>query len=332
MWRGRLNVRFSMFRTFGRFLLFSNLLYLLNLLNLFSMDFQENAPIGRKTTMRIGGAARYYAELKTSEDAETAYNFAKEKHVPLIMLGGGSNTVFADGIVDAVVCRITADATKIHGNTVMVEAGKILAVLINELAEQGLDLSPLSGIPGHIGGAAFGNAGQGYAGVWFDSFVRVVHIFVDGTWQNFSRDDCDYHYRESWFKDQTKVPSTEAPPIIWSVTLEVPFREPADIKADVEKLLKKRIETQPHLKTAGSCFKSMPDGTPAWKLIEAAGLRGLKIGGVEVSEKHANFLLNTNSGTFADVVNITKQIKAAIPEIAAIEMRLYGANGLVLGY
>ena len=285
------------------------------------MDFQENAPIGRKTTMRIGGAARYYAELKTSEDAEAAYNFAKEKHVPLIMLGGGSNTVFADGIVDAVVCRITADATTVAGNTITVEAGKILAVLINELATQGLDLSPLTGIPGHVGGAIFGNAGQGAGGIWFDSFITSVTVFIDGTWKEMNKDECNFRYRESWFKDQ-KVPL-----VIWSATLKVPAGKPDEIKAEVEKLLKKRIETQPHLKTAGSCFKSMADGTPAWQMIDDAGLRGLKVGGVEVSDKHANFLLNTGDGKFADVVALTEKIKAAIPQIAAIEMRLYKENG-----
>jgi UDP-N-acetylmuramate dehydrogenase len=246
------------------------------------------------------------------------------------MLGGGSNTVFADRTVNALVCRIAADAVAVEANAVTACAGKILAVLINDLAAQGLDLSALTGIPGTVGGATFGNAGQGAIGIWLDTYVRSVHVYVNGVWQDFSRDECNYHYRESWFKDQTQTPDAPAvPPVIWSVTLDVPSRDPAMIKDDVERLLKKRIETQPHIKTAGSCFKSLPDGTPAWQLIEKAGLRGLKVGGVEVSDKHANFLLNTGGGTFADVSEITGKIKEAIPEIASIEMRLYGEDGKI---
>src|SRR3989344_5715467 len=118
------------------------------------------------TTMKIGGSARYYAELKTKSDVEEAYKFAKEKNVPLILLGAGSNTIFADGTVEALIAKVAAEAVTIENTTITVEAGKYLAVLINELAEKDLDLSPLTGIPGTIGGAIFGNAGQGFGGMW----------------------------------------------------------------------------------------------------------------------------------------------------------------------
>src|SRR5262249_39746121 len=101
------------------------------------------------------------------------------------------------------------------------------------------------------------------------------------------------------------------------------------IKAEIERLINKRIETQPHLKTAGSCFKSLPDGTPAWQLIDKAGLRGLTIGGVQVSEKHANFLLNINRGTFSDALQVMQKIRESIPQIASIEMRCYDERGQI---
>jgi UDP-N-acetylmuramate dehydrogenase len=253
------------------------------------MHIQENISVGSKTTMRIGGKARYYADILTREDTEQAFAFAKEKNIPLIVLGGGSNSVFADGTVNALVVRLKNDKMTVSGNRVTVEAGKILASFINDAAKHNLDLSALTGIPGTIGGAIFGNAGQGPLGIWINSFVKHVTVFLDGQWRTLTKDECDFSYRESIFKEAA------TPPIIWEVELELPSKPEADVKAEVERLLKKRFETQPHIKTAGSCFKALPDGTPAWKLIEAAGLRGHKIGGVQIAEKHANFLIPTYS-------------------------------------
>lgn len=293
------------------------------------MTIQEFAPLGSKTTMRIGGQARWYADVLTKEDAEAAVALAREHNVPLIVLGGGSNTIFADGVIDAVVIRIKNDAVSSNGQTVTAASGKILAMLLNELAEQGLDLSPLTGIPGTIGGALFGNAGQGAGGIWLDSFVQSVTLLADGTWRTVPREECAFRYRESMFKDLAA--DGDIPPILWEVTLNVPQGEPAAITAEIGRLLQKRIETQPHLKTAGSCFKSLPDGTPAWKLIDAAGLRGKRFGDIEISEKHANFLLNVGKATFDDVRAAVDAIREAVPQIAQIEMRLYGNDGRLVG-
>ncbi len=288
------------------------------------MQIQELVPLGPKTTMRIGGKARYYADLKTREDAEEAVKFAQEKAIPLIILGGGSNTVFADGTINALVVRLKNDAMTVNGNMVTVEAGKILASLLNDLAKQNLDLSALTGIPGTVGGAIFGNAGQGHGGIWINSFVKHVTVLMDGQWQTLTPDQCGFAYRESLFKDAAN------PPIIWEVELEVPSKPEAEVEAEIERLLKKRFETQPHLKTAGSCFKSTEDGTPAWKLIDAMGLRGHKEGGIQISEKHANFLLNIEQGSFDDIVRITTLVQEKVPEIAEIEMRLFGNNGKLM--
>lgn len=281
--------------------------------------------------MRIGGNAQYYADILTKEDVEEAVTFARGKNIPLIVLGGGSNTIFADDVIDALVIRIKTSSVLVDGNHIEVESGKILASLINELAKHNLDLSALTGIPGTIGGAIFGNAGQGIDGIWIDSFVESVEAFVDGAWRTYTKEECDFRYRESKFKEiQDSGYKLQACPIIWKSVLHVPSRPEAEIKEEVERLLKKRIETQPHMKTAGSCFKALPDGTPAWKLIDAAGLRGMKIGDVQVAEKHANFLLNVGTAKFEDAVAITKKIREAVPEIAGIEMRFYGEDGRIV--
>ncbi|MBI2635883.1 FAD-binding protein, partial [Candidatus Peregrinibacteria bacterium] len=216
-----------------------------------------------------------------------------------------------------------------EGISVHVEAGKILASLLNELAEQNLDLSPITGIPGTVGGAIFGNAGQGFGGTWIGHFVKDVTFYHDKQWKTFLQEKCDFHYRHSTFKDLStnyQLQTTHSP-IIWSTTLLIPTRPKEEIQAEIERLLQKRIETQPHLKTAGSCFKSLPDGTPAWKLIDAAGLRGFQIGDVQVAEKHANFLLNTGKATFADATILIQQIQSRMDQHLDVEMRCVGQDG-----
>jgi UDP-N-acetylmuramate dehydrogenase len=286
------------------------------------MKIQDFVPLGPKTTMKIGGKARWYAELKTKTDVEEAWAFAKEKNVPFVVLGGGANTVFADGTIDALIAKVAADQNRIEGNTVTAEAGCILATLINACAEKNLDLSALTGIPGTVGGAIVGNAGQGPKGIWLNSFVVSVTAFVNGEWKILSKDACDFRYRESAFKMMKNV-------VVWETILHVPSRPSVEIKSEIELLLKKRFETQPHRLTAGSCFKAV-DGTPAWQLIEAAGLRGFAVGGVKFSEKHANFLINENKGTFADLVALVKAAKEKVPRLNGIEMRLIGEDGSVI--
>lgn len=284
------------------------------------MELTELVSIGGKTTMRIGGQARFYGEMQSKEDVEQAYATAREKGLPLIVLGGGSNTVFTDGVVEAVVVRMKATETTVDGNSVTVKGGAILGSLINDLAEKNLDLSALTGIPGTVGGAIVGNAGQGPKGIWIDTFVRSVTFYADGAWKTFSKEECAFAYRESGFKHRS------SPAIIWEATLEVPSRPAAEVKSEVERLIQKRIETQPHLRTAGSCFKAV-GATPAWQLLDAAGLRGKKFGGVEIAQKHANFLLNDGTATYADAVSAVEAARTAVPHDLEVEMRFIESDG-----
>ncbi len=275
--------------------------------------------------MRIGGIARYFAELQSKADIEEAVLFSVENKSKIIPLGNGSNTIFADGAIDAFVVQVKNSEVRIDGHRVTVGAGKNLAMLINELAEEGLDLSPLTGIPGTVGGAIFGNAGQGPKGMWIDAFIESVMAYVGSEWKIFSKDECEFLYRESGFKNQ----QNQVSPIIWEATLTLPSGDSAVIKANIQSLLQQRIETQPHMKTAGSCFKAVGD-MPAWKLIDAAGLRGLKIGGVEISTKHANFLINVGEATYANAVDIVESVRKKIPQGLEVEMRFVGNDGSLL--
>ena len=286
------------------------------------MTIQERVNVGAKTTMKIGGIARYYAELSTREDVEEVAQFAQKKNIPLIVLGAGSNTVFADGSIEAVVVQVKSADTFFHDDNVTANAGIALGTLIQACAANDLDLSSLTGIPGTLGGAIVGNAGQGPSGIWINSFVQSVTTFVDGTWKMFEPEECEFGYRESIFKTLPDV-------IVWTATLRLPQKPKAEILKEVEILLKKRVESQPHRLTAGSCFKAV-DGTPAWKLIDAAKLKGLRIGGIQISDKHANFLINADHGTFADLVSLIETVRERVPALDGIEMRLFGEDGKIL--
>ncbi|MDD5041131.1 MAG: FAD-binding protein [Candidatus Peribacteraceae bacterium] len=284
------------------------------------MQIQELVPLGPRTTMRIGGNARYYADLQTQHDAEEAWQFAQSKGIPMIALGAGSNTIFADGSIEALVVHVTAAAIDVSGNTVRADAGASLATVVTTLARRGLDLSVLTGIPGTVGGAIFGNAGQGPQGMWIDHFVQTVVVFIEGEWKTLSRAECAFGYRESIFK-------TWKNPLLWKVTLSVPSRAAGDIERDINAFLKKRSVSQPLTRTAGSCFKALPDGTPAWKVIEAANLKGSTAGDLQVSPKHANFLINTGNGTFADARTLVDTIRERTQTPLELEMRFIGESG-----
>ncbi|OGJ59635.1 UDP-N-acetylenolpyruvoylglucosamine reductase [Candidatus Peribacteria bacterium RIFCSPHIGHO2_01_FULL_55_13] len=305
------------------------------------MLIKEHEPLGPKTTMRIGGTARYFAELGTKQDLEEAWAFAEKNTLPLIVLGSGSNTIFADDEIQALVVRIAASKVdlpqmanrKSQMANVIVESGKNLPMLINELAKEGLDLSPLTGIPGTLGGAIFGNAGQGPKGIWIDHFVESVTIY-DGAWKTLTKEECNFRYRESKWKDAPPVVAEDRDlplrlaPIIWSIVMKIPQGNPSAITQEIECLLQRRIETQPHQRTAGSCFKAVGE-TPAWQLIDAVGLRGYKAGGVMVSEKHANFLIGEKGAKFEDAVNVVNAVKEKIPEKLEVEMRFVKPDGLL---
>ena len=271
--------------------------------------------------MRIGGNAHYYAEIVTKDDVEHAQEFAIEHRVPLIVLGGGSNTIFADKTIEALIVRLKNTEMKIDGNTVTVHAGKNLAMLINELADEGLDLSPLTGIPGTLGGAIVGSAGQGPEGIWIDQYIDQVLCYHVGEWKMLPKEACSFDYRESIFKEW--FPTS---PIVWEVVLHLPSGKPQEIKDEVQRLLKVRIETQPHVKTSGSCFKAY-EGAPAWKHIDAAGLRGKQIGGAQISEKHANFLINTGDGTFEECKALVQEAREGTGKPLNVEMRFIEEDG-----
>jgi len=117
--------------------------------------------------------------------------------------------------------------------------------------------------------------------------------------------------------------------LIWSCEMNIPSLPKEQVQAEIDRLLKRRIETQPHRKTAGSCFLSLSKEAPAWKLIDEAGLRGHQIGDIKVSEKHANFLMNEGDTSFEDAKNLVEHIKSKISQELKVEMRFVEEDGSI---
>ena len=288
------------------------------------MLIQNLIPLGSKTTMRIGGKARYYADILTRKDVEEAWRFASAATtpgsslpsaslpgIPLIVLGGGSNTVFADGVVNALVVRLKNDGMTVDGNIINVGAGKILASLINDLAKHSLDLSTLTGIPGTIGGAVIMNAGCHGATI-SDVVEEVCTLMPNGEMRTRHSAECAFGVRHSVFQHESEL--------ILSARLALAPGAVRTIRERMQRHITERRARQPlQYANCGSVFRNPPKDV-AWKLIAEAGLRGLWCGGAQVSEKHTNFIVNRNGATAADIVALVDIVQREVLRTSGISL------------
>lgn len=270
-------------------------------------------PMNRHTTFRVGGPADVLIQPSSAEEVASALKTAKEMGVPTFVMGNGSNLLVKDGGIEGVVVLLgerMADV-RCEGTHMTAQAGAMLSRLSREALNAGLKgLVFASGIPGTVGGAVVMNAGA-YGGQMADVLVRAKVLCGDQV-QWMSRDELEMGYR-------TTKPLREG-----GIVLEAEFElEPGDkeqLTAETNELSKKRREKQPlSLPSAGSTFKR-PEGYFAGALIEQAGLKGKSIGGAQVSELHAGFVVNTGSATAGDILELIRYIQETV----------YGINGVML--
>lgn len=280
-------------------------------------------PMSRHTTFRVGGPADFVVQPSSAEEVISAIKAAKEMGLPVFVMGNGSNLLVKDGGMEGVVvllgekmAKITREGKKIHA-----EAGAMLSRLSREALGAGLKgLVFASGIPGTVGGAVVMNAGA-YGGQISDVLVRAKVLTGDEVkWM--SRDELEMGYRST-------KPLKEG-----GIVLEAEFElEEGDIEAltnETNELSRKRREKQPlALPSAGSTFKR-PEGYFAGALIEQAGLKGTSVGGAQVSELHAGFVVNTGGATAADILGLMKKIQNTVFEINGVmlepEVRIVGRD------
>ncbi|MCI5052216.1 MAG: UDP-N-acetylmuramate dehydrogenase [Simkaniaceae bacterium] len=271
------------------------------------MLVKENEPLARYTTFGIGGAARYFVAVRNSDEALEALSYGKE--MPIHILGKGSNTLFDDRGFPGLVILNQILHKKLDGNLLTVGSGYNFSQLGAQMSRAGMSgLEFASGIPATVGGAVFMNAGAGGKEVC-DVIEEVT--FVDESVHLFSRDELNFSYRHSPFHE------------LKGMITEARFRltPSAEAKITQKKILDYRLATQPYGdKTAGCCFRN-PEGESASRLIDQCGLKGVTVGGAQVSEKHANFIVNKNGATAKDVLGLMDAVKTRVYEETGITLK-----------
>jgi len=251
-------------------------------------------PLARHTSARIGGPADAFIAAESTVDLSTAARIAWEHDLPLFVLGGGSNILISDKGVRGLVIFNKANHIDVGSTTISAESGASTILITRQAAKAGLTGFEWGiGVPGTLGGAVYGNAGA--HGGDIETCLLVAEAITPEGPVVYRNADLAFEYRSSILKREKRRA------VILGAVLQLAPGNPAEIAAKMEEYNAYRKHTQPPGATIGSTFKN-PPGDYAGRLIEAAGLKGSRIGGAEISTIHANFFLNVNDATAADVM------------------------------
>ena len=278
------------------------------------MNIIDNAPMSKYTSFRCGGRAKRLVICDNVSELEQVMNEITESKEEYLFLGNGSNTLFLDGVYDGTVVTLGKgfDDVDIIDDGDEVRLKCMAAALLSKIAKKALAESLAgfefaSGIPGSIGGAVFMNAGA-YGGEMIDVLesVELLSPNADGKWElkAVPADNLGLSYRHSRLKETKEI--------VVSATLRLLRGNKAEIEEKLVELTKKRTSKQPlEFPSAGSFFKR-PEGYFAAKLIEDAGLKGLSVGGAQVSSKHCGFVINTGNATTGDIVDLMHLVQNTV--------------------
>lgn len=272
------------------------------------IEYIKKASMKKYTSFKIGGDAELMCIVKNEAELILLLSFLDKNGIKPFIIGNGSNLIVRDDGINGVVVKLEGEFLNIvsDGNRVIAGAGATLNSLCRYALEKELTgLEFAFGIPGTVGGAAYMNAGA-YGGQMSDVTAKVNHIFSDGTKGCFTSDDLDFGYRHSAYSDKNMV--------ITSVELVFEKGSADEISAAMNDFWSRRKDKQPlNFPSAGSVFKR-PEGYFAGALIEQSGLKGKSVGGAQVSEKHAGFIINTGDATCKDVLDLVKICQDTVKE------------------
>ncbi len=272
---------------------------------------RENVPMSGLTSFCIGGPARVFVEPKTKEELALCVSAAEETCVSYFIMGNGTNLLVSDEGLDALVIRVGESFSHIKKTEAGMEAGAgaRIGALSRAAAAEGLSgLEWASGIPGFVGGAVAMNAGA-YTGEMKDHLCRVDYM-EHGEFYSVKPENGDFSYRKSAFSAPERV--------VVAAEFALLPGDSAEIFKRIDEFTKRREEKQPlEFPSAGSVFKR-PQGHFTGALIEAAGLKGASVGGAQVSEKHAGFIINKGGATCADVISLIKLVQKRVFETSGV--------------
>lgn len=271
-------------------------------------EFLPDEPMSRHTTFKIGGPAKIFCMPENERQTADLIKACKELDISYYLLGNGSNMLVSDEGLNGVVISFSQKMNGIsrEGNRLTAKAGALLSSLCRFAANEGLGgLEFAFGIPGSIGGAVFMNAGA-YGGEMKDVVTSVTALFPDGEIKTVSAKDADFGYRHSAFEENGAV--------ILSAEFELYPDDKAVIEEKMKDILGRRKDKQPlEWPSAGSAFKRPKNGFAA-AMIDECGLKGFSVGGAQVSEKHAGFVINRSNATCEDVLNLLDAVKEKVFE------------------
>lgn len=263
-------------------------------------------PMKKHTTFRLGGPADFFLCPSDVNQIPEIIHICREEGIPWFVLGNGSNLLVSDQGYRGVVIQIYKNMNQItvEGTRIYAQAGALLSAVSKKAMEAGLTgMEFASGIPGTLGGAAVMNAGA-YGGEMKDILVSVTVLTDEGEQKVLKVEDLNLGYRTSVIKEKGYI--------VLDVVLQLQVGDRDAIRNRMEELKVQRVTKQPlEYPSAGSTFKR-PEGYFAGKLIEDAGLRGYRVGGAQVSEKHCGFVINTGDATTSDVVQLIHDVQNII--------------------
>ncbi len=274
----------------------------------------RRGPMSRHTTFRVGGPAELFLEIRTASEIQKLLTFFQESGTKYFIVGNGSNLLVSDGGYDGAILHIGEGFDKIGvvGEKVRAQAGALLgraALTAQQNSLTGLEFA--FGIPGSVGGAAVMNAGA-YGGEMSQVVSMVTGFTSDGDEVKLFNKELDFGYRKSILK-QEKI-------VVAEVEFCLSDGSPEEISMKMNDLTGRRRAKQPlEYPSAGSTFKR-PEGHFAGKLIMDAGLKGLCVGGAQVSEKHCGFIINKGGATAADVRQLMKKVQDRVKEQSGVEL------------
>ena len=267
-------------------------------------------PMAKHTSFKIGGPADVFIKVDNIEELKETLDLSKKNQIPLTIIGNGSNLLVTDKGIRGITAKLNLKDIEIKNENnkqiIKVEAGVPVGLLAQKLLKEEITgFEELSGIPGTIGGAVIMNAGA-HGKELKDILKKVTAMDYNGNIHEFTNEECLFSYRNSRFQKEKYI--------ILQATLELEKGNSTEIKEKMDEYMQFRKEKQPiEYPNAGSTFKRGEDFVTA-KLIDEAGLKGYKIGGAQVSEKHAGFIVNVDNATAKDVIELTDYIKEKIKE------------------
>lgn len=267
-------------------------------------------PMAKHTSFKIGGPADVFIKVDNIEELKETLDLSKKNQIPLTIIGNGSNLLVTDKGIRGITAKLNLKDIEIkkenNKQIIKVEAGVPVGLLAQKLLKEEITgFEELSGIPGTIGGAVIMNAGA-HGKELKDILKKVTAMDYNGNIHEFTNEECLFSYRNSRFQKEKYI--------ILQATLELEKGNSTEIKEKMDEYMQFRKEKQPiEYPNAGSTFKRGEDFVTA-KLIDEAGLKGYKVGGAQVSEKHAGFIVNVDNATAKDVIELTDYIKEKIEE------------------